>query len=62
MRRERRDVKETFKIELTIKEKPRKRQKPAQNSVFQRETARQTERNKQRNPRKDSNHKINDNF
>jgi hypothetical protein len=35
MRRERRDVKETLEIGLTIKEKPRKRQKPAQNSAFQ---------------------------
>ena len=31
----RRDDKETFKIGLTPKEKPRKRQKPVQNAVFQ---------------------------
>ena len=36
--RHKRDVKETFKIGLTIKEKPRKRQKTTQNSVLQIET------------------------
>jgi hypothetical protein len=34
------------KIGLTIKEKPRKRQKPARNPGFQIETTRQTEKNK----------------
>jgi len=37
-----------IKIGLTIKEKPRKTQKPTQNIVFQIKTTRQTEKNKQR--------------
>jgi len=35
MKREKGTSKKTFKIELTFKEKPRKKQKPSQNSVFQ---------------------------
>jgi hypothetical protein len=35
----RRDIKETFKIELTIEETPRKRQKPTRSSAFQIEAA-----------------------
>jgi hypothetical protein len=56
------ETKETLEIGSTIKEKPGKRQKPAQNSVFQIGTTRQTEKDKQRNSKKDSNHKINGNF
>jgi hypothetical protein len=39
-------------IEVTIKEKPRKKQKPAQNSVSQIKTSVKQGKNKQRNPKK----------
>jgi hypothetical protein len=52
MRRERRDAKETLEIGLTIKEKPRKRQKPAQNSAFQIETTKRTENKENREQKK----------
>jgi hypothetical protein len=44
----RRDVKETFKIGLTLQEKTKKKTKPAQNAVFNGNNHR-TEKNKQRN-------------
>ena len=48
-------------IEVTIKEKPKKRQKPSQNSVSQIKTS-VKQRKKAEKPKKDRNHKINDNF
>jgi hypothetical protein len=50
-----------FRIGLTTKEKPRKRQSQLRTCIPD-ETTRQTEKNKQRNSKKHSNHKINDNF
>ena len=51
MRREE-DTSKTCKIELTIKEKSRERQKPAQNGVFQIETAIKQRKNDRENQEK----------
>jgi len=61
MRREE-DTSKTCKTGLTIKEKTRKRQKTAQNIIFQIETAIKHRKKQAENPRKDSNYKTNNNF
>jgi len=57
----RRDVKETFRIGLTLKEKTKRKTKaspelciPTETTIEQRKISRETQKN--------SNHKINDNF
>ena len=59
--KQRRDVKETFKIGLTLKEETKKKTKarsecciPTETTIEQRKTSRETQ--------KDNNHKINDKF
>jgi len=50
------------KTELTIKEKPRKRQKPAQNIVFRIETTIKHIKTSRETSKEDSKHNINNNF
>jgi hypothetical protein len=57
----RRDVKETFRIGLTLQEKTKKKTKASSERCIQTETTIE-QRKTSRETQKNNNHKINDNF
>jgi hypothetical protein len=62
MKREKETSKKTFKIGLTLTEKTKKRQKSAQNSVTQIETAVKKRKISRETQKKTTTKKINNNF